>query len=187
MKKIFIIGFNKCGTTTFSDFFNSCGVKSSHWDGGKIAERFYKRKSEAKDPFLDYADSIVLSDMMSLTFHSLKEPYKDFEYIYQNYPDSYYILNTRNIFDWIKSRVNHGLVPRYKSVFNLGSESEVVQLWISEWYQHHSKVVNFFQERPNSNFMIYDLNKSTPKELVEFLESDWDLDETKFGISNKTK
>jgi hypothetical protein len=40
-KRIFLIGFNRCATTSFHRFFNANGLKSVHWDSGRLAQRFY--------------------------------------------------------------------------------------------------------------------------------------------------
>jgi len=41
-KKIFQIGFNKCGTTSIHQFLLNNGIRSVHWEGGKIADEIIK-------------------------------------------------------------------------------------------------------------------------------------------------
>ena len=42
MIKIFQIGFNKCATVSLHKFFESNGLKSIHWDKGRLAKTIYK-------------------------------------------------------------------------------------------------------------------------------------------------
>ena len=120
--RIFQIGFNKCGTTTLHRFFRDNGINSIHWENGEIAVNFHARSSRGEDPFADYPDVAAFTDMIKVR-GSLLEPYKSFEEIYRWYPDSYFILNTRNASDWIESRVRHGLVPHYRAALGLPDDA----------------------------------------------------------------
>ena len=35
--RIFLIGFNKCGTTSFHDYFKANGIASVHWRANTLA------------------------------------------------------------------------------------------------------------------------------------------------------
>lgn len=126
---------------------------------------------DSQDPFMDYQQATVFTDMIKITNNILLEPYKNFEYIFRWYPDSYFILNTRNIFDWIKSRIRHGVISRYCSVLGLPDEEAVRQYWMQEWYMHHANVLSFFAKSPKQ-LLVYDIDKHSPEKLTEFLSSD---------------
>ena len=107
-KKIVQIGLNKCGTTSLHKFFLRNGIPSVHWDEGKLAKCLYERYSRGEDPLIDYPKITFFSDLECvLRDRKLVEAYKLFKYIYNWYPDAYYILNTRNVGAWLRSRSRH--------------------------------------------------------------------------------
>lgn len=183
--RIFQIGFNKCGTTTLHRFFSDNGINSIHWENGEIAVNFHARTSRGEDPFADYPDVVAFTDMIKVR-GSLIEPYKSFEEIYRWYPDSYFILNTRNASDWIESRVRHGLVPHYRAALGLPDDASVRRYWLEEWYRHHANVLEFFRAMPQQ-LLVYDFDRDTPAKLVRFLSSSWNLDPAFFGRHNSTR
>lgn len=121
--RIFQIGFNKCATVSLTKFLISNGLVAHHWDKGEIARKFYERKGLDQDPFADFPDVDAFLDMNFLTKDVFWEAGKDFQYIHRFYPNSYFILNTRNCADWLISRSKHGdFLDRFKSAFGLKSE-----------------------------------------------------------------
>ena len=183
--RIFQIGFNKCGTSSLYQFFVRNGIPSVHWQDGFLAARIHARMSAGQDPILDYPETTVFTDMVHLTHQILVEPYRAFDTLYRWHPDAYYVLNTRNCTDWIESRVRHGLVPRYQSVFGLPDEAAVRRHWMREWYEHHARVLGFFASRPG-RLLVYDLDRDQPEKLAGFLAANWHLDPALFGHDNRT-
>jgi len=171
--KIIQLGFNKCGTTSLSLFLNRNGIKTCHWERGQIAEDFYSRMGKGEPPLCDWdKDFIGFTDLNKVTHRVLLEPYKHFEYMYKFYPDAYYILITRNIRDWVKSRINHSnLASSYLSCLNLDYYEELVSYWELEWYNYHASVMRFFGTK--GNVLLYDIDKDDPKALCEFLKPDF--------------
>lgn len=143
--------------------------------------------SKGEDPFLDYETVTAFSDMIHVDHENVLEPFREFEYIYRYYPDAYYILNTRNAFDWVRSRKNHGtLYERYKSALGCNTDSEVVERWMMDWYAHHHECVGFFSG--NQKFMIYDVDRMKPEDIAAFLSDDFPrLDVSLFPHRNKSK
>ena len=98
--KYFVIGFNKTATTTMHELFLLNGIKSQHdndWD------------LEKYDAFSDNKHLSIYREL------SIK------------YPDAMFILNIRNIKEWIVSRVNHGII--YKTLYN----NDINHDWIWKW------------------------------------------------------
>ena len=113
INKIFIIGFNKCGTRTLHHFFKKNGLDSRHYicknknKNKNIASQIYKNKYENK-LLLDGIDHYdVYSDMENI--HSVTLLYAQylFKELDTQYPNSKFILNTRNVEKWLTSRQNH--------------------------------------------------------------------------------
>ena len=46
--KIFQIGFNKCGTKTLHHYFSRNGIRSVHWDEGRLAQRMFANLASGK-------------------------------------------------------------------------------------------------------------------------------------------
>jgi hypothetical protein len=46
--KIFQIGFNKCGTSTIHHYLRANGVRSVHWDDGRLAQRMFANLADRK-------------------------------------------------------------------------------------------------------------------------------------------
>lgn len=184
-RRIFQIGFNKCGTTTLHRFFSDNGLRSVHWENGAVAENFARRMDRGDDPFADYPQVEAFTDMVKVSDSVLLEPYKSFEYIHRWYPGSFFILNTRNPGDWIESRVRHGFVARYRSVLGLPDEASVRRYWLEEWYAHHARVLQFFRAMPDQ-LLVYDIDRDEPATLAGFLARGWRLDPALFGHENSS-
>jgi len=108
-KKIFIIGFNKCGTRTLSEYFDTQGLDAYH-----VGNDFYSFSCQLTDnmahrkKILDTYEHDVYSD------HAFLPRY--YKRLDEDYPDSLFILNTRDVDDWLISRLNHhwcSMVPAY--------------------------------------------------------------------------
>jgi len=185
-RKIFLVGFNKCGTTSFHEFFLKNDISSVHWDCGNIAKFFIENKKLNEKPFKNYSNIIAFSDMIFVSEKEIIEPYKHFDYIYKWYPDSYYILNTRHVEDWILSRVNHSdLMERYRKVLNFETYDEVKHYWKMEWFSHHYNILKFFNDK--NNFLCYHINDDKPSKLLNFLHSNFpELNYSNFPHMNKT-
>jgi hypothetical protein len=186
VRKIFQIGFNRCGTTTLFSFFQRNKISSVHWDGGRLAKCFRQRKQNGEDPFRDYQDVVFFSDMMFLSNDEVIEPYRDFEYIHSHYPDSYYILNTRRLENWIKSRVSHGdFAQRYQKVYDLENIDAVMRHWRLTWYQQHYRVLKYFESCPE-RILYFDIEVDGAQKLVQFLDKDFKLEPNLYFHENRS-
>jgi hypothetical protein len=135
--KYFVIGFNKTATTTMHELFLLNGIKSLHdnnWD------------LDNYDAFSDNKDISVYKEL------SIK------------YPDAMFILNIRNIKEWILSRVNHGII--YRTLYNNDANHDWTWKWayaISESKilekiefrnTHIQSVLNHFKSRNMMNQLL---------------------------------
>ena len=106
--KIFQIGFNKCGTRTIHQYFCDNGIRSVHWDEGRLAQRMFKNLSDGESLLAGYEEYDVFTDMEFLSESGVfLEGYKLFPFLAAQYPDAVFILNTRDRESWIRSRVSH--------------------------------------------------------------------------------
>jgi hypothetical protein len=189
--RIFQIGFNRCGTRTLEQFLLRNGIRTLHWERGEIAKNFQKRKEEGRDPFLDYRwprrplrkTVIAFTDMIYLDEQKVIQPHCDYEYIYEYYPSSYYILNTRDRERWVASRLKLGggtFIDRYRKVLR-ASELAVIEHWRQEWDEHHHRARSFFAQR-SARFLEFNIERDGGRVLSDFLRPTFgNVDSSKYG------
>lgn len=184
--RIFQIGFNKCGTRSFSQFFRLNGHKVVHWDKGNLAKKMKENFEQEKSPVAGYSDRTFFSDMEYLDAEgNCIEIYKEFEKLYTMFPHAYFILNTRDVDEWIQSRLKHGSYFKYyKKHLGLKSKEDVIKYWRMDWYRHHYKVLDFFKDK--GNLLTFTLKKDKPSLICDFFKNELDLNPDFFGIVGKT-
>ncbi|KIN63740.1 Glycosyl transferase family 2 [Sulfitobacter noctilucicola] len=187
--RIFQIGFNKCGTRSFYDFFEKNGIKSVHYKRGDLAHGISSNIAEGKPPLEGWDKWTAYTDMQWVKKTGVIEAcgfYKEFA---AYYPRSYFILNTRSKDRWIKSRLNHGTGQNYGNRYRLGlglsTMDETVAAWSAMWDLHHENVQRFFAET-GQNFLVYNIEEDVPESLERFLAPDFETDASLFGHEGQT-
>lgn len=167
-KKIFVIGFNKTGTSTLCNYFYRNNIQSIHWDDGKIAEKMKDNYKKGLKILSGYEDFIFFSDMED--YINLNYAHKTyFKELDKDYPDSKFILNIRNVDNWIRSRNNHwnGEYTNYIcNKLNLTKE-ELNKKWKKEFYEHKKNVIDYFADKPGK-LLIFDIEKDKPEKINDF-------------------
>lgn len=181
--KIFQIGFNKCGTTSLNDFFNKNGISSVHYKhcGKEIALIMMNNliKGSKMLDGLEKYDAFTDMESVENNIFIYLTHYKELD---RQYPNSKFILNTRNIDDWITSRINHsGYLLQFQKNLSL-TEEEVIDYWKKSWYKHLADVKDYFHDRPN-DLLIFDIETESDK-LFSFMETLCDIKERKFEKAN---
>lgn len=196
MYKIFQIGFNKCGTVSLNNLFTFCTpmLRNIHWDHGKLAKKIYENKKAGKN-LLDgeYENYHFYSDMESCFINSkTKKPMwyfsylEDFKTLDKQYPGSKFILNTRNLNNWIISRKNHSAKVRYllenneailsenkesylksQCEFYNKTEQQMVDIWRNMWHMHHNSVLSYFKRRQN-DLLVYNIEEDDLGKIKKF-------------------
>lgn len=211
--KIFQIGLNKCGTLSLCYFF-SCTkqrIKSIHWDGGKLAKTIMNNISAERYILSGYDNFRFFSDMECCfkTDHGYDWffAYEYFEELDKQCPGSKFILNTRNVDSWIKSRLSHKTefvlnqfdktekvdscfyserflpwASRKKGI-NL-SKDDLVKLWKDEREEHHEKVLSYFKGR-EQDLLVFDLDCDGAEKIANFFP-DITFLLKKFPLKHKT-
>jgi hypothetical protein len=176
--KIFQIGFNKCGTTSLHKMFIDSGLKSVHWDGGNIAKKIDSNIKQNKPPLNGVDNYDCYTDIEDVTTNSFPL-INYYELLDKAYPNSLFILNTRPLDNWIKSRLNHqsgSYANTFKNVLGVTTDEELITIWSEQWTKHHNRAIDYFKNR--DNFIIFDIETEGDK-LTEFLRS-WSIPVTKF-------
>jgi len=193
MKKVFFIGYNRTATTSFHEMFIKCGYKSIHCiarDEGHIG-RIIEDNVLSNSPILKTIDNAdAYSDMCFMKLGRCIEGQQYYRELYNEYPDSYFILQTRKLEDWIRSRSKHkrgDFMRRCMKFYQIRDAREMRDHWRKERTGFEAEVMQFFSLRSKARFMRYDIDNNHIVELINFLKSDFpDLNEKNFGHRNKT-
>ncbi len=142
--KVFCIGLNKTGTISLHEALETLGFTSLHW-GGMDSRRAVERAIAEDKPLLHYLpEADAYSDIQRLSVN--------FERLDHEYPDSKFILSTRDLDGWLDSRRRH--VERnveHKALGNYdGTFLEVeYDRWTKLYEDHHEAVREYFADRPD--------------------------------------
>ena len=158
MRRIFFLGFPKTGTSTLGKTMRNVGLETMHhgpWKKWSVNHNKKAFKKCSKSTFDGRVDT-------------------DFEWLYETFPDSYFVLNTRNLKSWLTSCWN------YKNWFNLKAmwarrvgkdlskrrdwnTRKKQQVYLLDRIKHrnewHQKVLWFFKDK--FNFCTLDLGKES--------------------------
>lgn len=193
--KVFFIGFNKTGTTSIHQFFEKQGYASFHHSkvfdkkrqflGKVIKDNFDKNQQLLKG--IDSEQ--IYSDFCFSTKDVYYEANKNFRLLDQQYPNSYFILQTRNEDDWIRSRFLHKSKKEdfyLRSMKALGmSKEELEKFWRSNRRTLHAEIIHYF--RRSKNFLIFDIDNDPVDKIIKFLQDDYKLNSAFWKKYNVTK
>lgn len=162
-KKIFCIGVNKTGTNSLHQALQILGYNSVHYldDSGNnikamIEQNYLQGHAILKG--LEQYDAISDWDYPTHAINIIKA----FD---EQYPNSKFILNTRDIDSWMNSRRNHVLNNQLKKKKDPdspepGLEWQIfdVDAWKKEYEERHREVLTLFENRKNDLLIlnIYD-------------------------------
>lgn len=183
--KIFLIGFNKCGTTSLHKFFHAQGLKSFHFflNNQPLAVKA-SQSSDVLSCRKTFAHGQVFSDFTYLTEKEFYEPLDMYPLWRQAFPDAYFILNNRDVDSWLKSRMCHSegtFLKRYMSLFDQ-TEDEVLLQWRTKFLAHTKSVLSFFEK--DERFCHFTIGQDDIKKIVSLLAADYCLNPAMFGRVN---
>ena len=133
-------------------------------------------------PVMHFMDNArVYSDMFWHREHVWIDGVKMFREIHQQYPDAYFVLQTRDMDAWLLSKENHkdgAYIQRCQQFHQLDRE------YMLDWFkndreQHEKAVRNHFHGY--DKFLEYDLDNDHISKLIEFVKPDFFLDEKHWG------
>ena len=103
MTKILCLGFDKTGTTSLHEAFKWLGFSSAHceWEGDVRGGDLVTKAAREHLPLLVYMPGVqAYSDM---------ELYDWYQTLAEQYPEAYYILNTREPYARAVSKIKHDM------------------------------------------------------------------------------
>jgi glycosyltransferase involved in cell wall biosynthesis len=141
--RVFCIGLNKTGTSSFHAAMEILGLRSLHW-GGPDVSRAVRASLDGGRPLLSGLDPAfdAFSDVGLLSTH--------FDRLDGQYPGSRFLLTVRPVEDWIDSRRRH--VERNIALRDAGEYDGnflVVDedLWRQQWERQVGRARRYFEGR----------------------------------------
>jgi Sulfotransferase domain len=154
--RVFCIGLNKTGTSSFHDAMQILGLRSLHgggtdWGGDKVNRAVRKAIDEGR-PLLSGVDPRfdAFSDVETLA--------RRFDVLDEQYPGSRFVLTVRPVDDWIRSRrlhVERNIARKQAGTYH-GTWLVVDEpRWRRVWERHLDRARTYFAGR--SDFLEVDL------------------------------
>ncbi len=141
--RVFGIGLNKTGTSSFHEAMTILGYTSLHWGGPPIRMEI-EQSIAADEPLLTRLDPVydAFSDIEVLA--------KNYALLDEQYPGSRFVLTVRPLDDWIDSRRRHvennirrKAAGEYDGAFLVVDEKR----WRRQWKRHVQGVREYFDGR----------------------------------------
>jgi len=178
--KIFLIGPNKCGTSTFHAFFEANRISSVHWDHGEVILAATMSINISKNrPVLRGIDQFTAySDLCFHSWHAWIEAATFFREFHAEYPDAFFILNDRDTERWIASRRTHPDMLARALRFYGGTQDDVEARWRTFLEGHRRQALAYFAGNPR--FLHFDIERDPPEKLVAFFAPAYRVDPAKF-------
>jgi hypothetical protein len=201
--RIFLIGFNKCGTTSFHDFFKANGLTSVHWRANTLAMTIHRHVQSGHRPLLDgleqwtaYTDMVCIPGspwgQSNSDDQPLIEACRMFKLLHESYPRSLFILNTRDPLAWIRSRLSHDggqFAAAYRRALEsegVTTEAQLIRRWLQDWHDHHGDVLRYFTSHCPDQFLLFHISETPHQELLDFLSPHFALRSRSFPHHHKT-
>lgn len=178
VKKVFQIGFNKCGTKFLTELFKINGLPGVHWAAGALAENIAYSKAAGQPPLSQWCkDFILFTDMECV--HKFDQPmiesFKDYQFLDNSFPGAIFVLNTRNVDDWLVSRYTHqgGAYAKFHALHLGVSIPDLAEVWYEDWHAHVTSCREYFRGR--NEFVEIDIDVTKPNDYQEIFSKWFDV------------
>ena len=195
--RIFLIGFNKCGTTSFHDYFKANNISSVHWRANTLALALHRNLGKGATPLegIDRMDGLHRHELHTgLTLGRsnsdsapLIEGCRYFRELHREYPDSRsssthvtlligfdHVTHDKGLFAtaYLRALANEGIHTR----------QQLKRRWLQDWYVHHAEVLNYFQSNAPRQFLLFHIQATSARKLNRFLKPHFEIKEQHFPI-----
>ena len=178
-RKVIFIGFNKTATSSLSIMLMASGVLNIHSSGnGKLFGRPPEEQAviphatehmltnlEAGQPPLTGLDGY--DAFMDLTVGPVDLCLR-FEAFFRADPQALFILNTRPVEDWIRSRIAHRRSVKVAARHFGLNRGQVIEKWRADYRDHHARARAFFATHVPGQFLEWDIAQAA-RPLAQFL------------------
>ena len=187
---VFVIGFNKQGTTSLYQFFKSNGIPAIKHDKSRLPIAMLKNALQGKKLLSGYDTRYNAFLDLSFFLPSLNfEANQLFRVLDRDYPGSLFIYNWRPVESWLTSRINHtawngSLFEKASKFYNTTDAEKIKTIWRLQRERHEEDIRTYFK----GTSRLLELNIEGPNvadEINSFTK--FNLDPAKWGHHRKTK
>lgn len=191
IRRIYVLGFNRCGTRSLTTAFKQAGIGCVHWDQNRLMLAILSdlRRSGRINLGSHYPGSNAFLDLIHVPEHGesgdhiLSEGTLLHQQLIDSDPDAYFILNTRSVEGWLASRCRHlngsflEIYRRHLSQLRQRelSVDDVLLEWRRMWHQAHAEILHRFQCEPQLRSLVFDIEHTPYSALKHFLAEDYTL------------
>lgn len=181
-KKIFFLGFNKCGTTSLHYLLKNNGIKSlhHHHKGLYVASIIEQNISNGKDPLKSLSRYEAYSDMILASKNTYIECNSYFKDIYLSYPSLYFIFNDRNPHKLIESRFKHHNFAKLQAAYFNVDTDDLTDIWMGIYKERKGRIEEFF--RGKINFINFNIEGGNIQNICDFLSPDYNINSKYYKI-----
>lgn len=192
MKKVFFIGMNRTATKSFHELFVRSGYKSFHYSCADVrtgepiilAQEMKNNLDSYKHVLHRMSNADAYSDMFWHREDEWIDGVKMYRELHAQFPDAYFILQTRNMYSWLLSKKNHkegAYIQRCMEYHNL-SQDDMLTWFENDRNDHEQKVRSYFET--SDKFLDYNIDKDDITKLIDFLKPTFFLEEKHWGHHN---
>lgn len=186
---------NKIATTSFHELFKAAGYMSWHYSCMDVrtrqplvlAQHMGQNINEGEFPLKDIDHAQVYSDLFFHRDYAWVDGVKWFDMLYRRYPDSYFVLQTREMESWLDSKRRHkdGDYMRRCCEYHDLTHDEMLEWFRNDREEHEDNVRSFFTNKKYSKFLEWDLSTDHISKFIEFVRPDFLLQEKDWGVHGK--
>ena len=158
--KYFVVGMPKAGTTSLSAFFSCKRLRVSHQVcGHQTCAGCIKKNMEQHRSALHGCDQYDVYTQLDYEIGFCFFPQRHLEVLHDSYPDSIFILNTREPINWVNSVTNWGNMRSRLSNCGFGYDFSDDAKMV-EFYHSHLNYVREFAQMYNHSLIEVDIEKN---------------------------
>ncbi|MDP4822518.1 MAG: hypothetical protein NWR47_01060 [Aestuariivirgaceae bacterium] len=186
---VFMIGFNKSGTTSLYHFFKSQGIPAIKHDKGRLPLTMLKNAIGSKKLLRGYDTRYNVFLDLGFFLPGLHfEANQLFRVLDRDYPNSLFIYNARPMEAWLESRMNHTawdgtLFETACQFYNTKDAGEIKSIWRLQRERFEHDVRAYFKNTDR----LLELNiedRKAPEQVAAF--TGFALDAAKWEHRRKT-
>ncbi|MEC7761598.1 MAG: glycosyl transferase family 90 [Pseudomonadota bacterium] len=171
--RLFQIGFNFCAADFANELFSKNGYEVASWEGGELAREIFYAKSASWKPFIGRSRTTLFSNLECVHDPSapMLEGFKHFAYLSKVFPDALFLLDRRNLEDWLAARAAHqdGRYLSYFASYYGLTEQGVLDRWAEDWSRHYERCDAFFGN--SARLIRFDLEHEGSVDLIDKLSA----------------
>lgn len=164
--RVFVIGFDRCGTGAIGQLFEAAGHVARVWLGGHLAEDLAFARAAGTVPLGRWPRAVLLGGLHRLHRPHLPplEPFRDPAFLRRHFPDCWLLLPRRDPGAWIAARWQ----DRQIWAQHLGcDEAALPAIWRRDWDDHHALCARLYAG--DARFVPLDMEGDWPAALARAL------------------